>query len=766
MKNNLIPLNIIIIFCAFFSSEITFAQLGFCNGNSGDPIFIETFGAGVGQNALPAGTTTYAYANGVDPNDGFYAVSNTTNYFDWFSIQDHTAGDTNGKMLVINSDFTSGEFYRTTVSGLCANTSYEFSSWLINLNSSNGFCGAGVIPINVSFEIWDNTDTNLLASGSTGNIGSTTSANWLQYGLVFQTLPGQASVILKMKNNGVGGCGNDLAIDDIFFKSCGDNITTSDDSNNNNETICSSQTPYSTTLTVTPDNSVFANHFYQWQESVDGITWTDIVGETAQTITVSGINNTMYYRAKVAESAVNLNNSQCNVVSEVFQLTVNQLPPEPATECWETATVNDTTCSWEITGAQPSPPIGLECWETTSFNNTTCMWQISGTQPAQPTGLECWETSTFNNTTCTWEVSGTQPAQPTTECWQTAAFNNATCMWELSGTQPAQPIGLECWETSTFNNTTCIWEVSGTQPTQPTTECWETSTFNNTTCMWEVTGTQPTQPSVECWETTTFNNTTCMWEVTTGTQPVEPTGLECWETTTFNSTTCMWEIIGDQPIDNIEEFVMFCEGETITLQANTTITNPTYLWNTGEITSFNTVSMQGIYSVEVTDGCATTVITFNVEQIDVPIIETISSIGTSIVITTVNTGNFLYSLDGITYQSNTVFYNVEGGQYSIYVKANNCIEVAISTYLHFYIPQFFTPNGDTINNTFDLKGIEHYGSSQVQIFNRFGKLLKSTKNAPFSWDGTFNGNPLPTSDYWYVIIIEGQRRVGHFALKR
>ncbi|MGB6268714.1 MAG: T9SS type B sorting domain-containing protein, partial [Olleya sp.] len=439
-------------------------------------------------------------------------------------------------------------------------------------------------------------------------------------------------------------------------------------------------------------------------------------------------------------------------------------PLQPTLECWETATFNNTTCVWDIVGTQPTQPT-IECWETATFNNTTCTWDVTGTQPVQPTGLECWETTTFNNTTCIWDITGTQPIQPTLECWETATFNNTTCVWDIVGTQPTQPT-IECWEAATFNNTTCIWDVTGTQPTQPTLECWETATFNNTTCTWDITGTQPAQPTgLECWETTTFNNTTCVWEVS-GMQPAAPTGLECWEVATFNDTTCLWEVSGDQPIDTTEENLTFCENEDLELQAVSTITNPTYTWSTGEMVEFITVDQPGIYTVEITDGCSTTNSTFIVEQIDNPIISNVESEGNSIVVTTSNNGNFEYSLDGITYQSSNIFEDVDGGQYTIYVKNQDCDTEVTSNFIHFYIPQFFTPNGDNKNETFDIKGLEFYQSSEVQIFDRYGKLLKTVINAPLSWDGTFNGNRLPTSDYWYVVIIDGQRRIGHFTLKR
>ncbi|OUR91295.1 hypothetical protein A9Q87_10945, partial [Flavobacteriales bacterium 34_180_T64] len=82
----------------------------------------------------------------------------------------------------------------------------------------------------------------------------------------------------------------------------------------------------------------------------------------------------------------------------------------------------------------------------------------------EPT-TECWETATFNNTTCVWDVTGTQALEPTTECWETATFNNTTCSWIVTGTQDPIPTGLECWETANFDTPTCSWIVTGTPTT-------------------------------------------------------------------------------------------------------------------------------------------------------------------------------------------------------------------------------------------------------------------------------------------------------------
>jgi hypothetical protein len=143
-----------------------------------------------------------------------------------------------------------------------------------------------------------------------------------------------------------------------------------------------------------------------------------------------------------------------NCAQQSLELTITSPPALPTLACYQTATLNTATCTWDVTGTQPAMPT-LACYETASFNNTTCSWDVSGTQPAMPT-LACYETASLNNSTCAWVVSGTQPAMPTLACYETASFNNSTCQWVVSGTQPAMPT-LACYETASFNNSTCAW---------------------------------------------------------------------------------------------------------------------------------------------------------------------------------------------------------------------------------------------------------------------------------------------------------------------
>jgi hypothetical protein len=123
-------------------------------------------------------------------------------------------------------------------------------------------------------------------------------------------------------------------------------------------------------------------------------------------------------------------------------VTVTPVPTQPIVACYETATFNTTSCSWDLTGIQVTEPTGLACYEITTFNTTSCTWEVTGTQPAQPI-LACYQTAAFNTATCSWDVTGTQPTQPTLACYETAVFNSTTCAWVISGPQAPQKMSYQ-----------------------------------------------------------------------------------------------------------------------------------------------------------------------------------------------------------------------------------------------------------------------------------------------------------------------------------
>jgi gliding motility-associated-like protein len=71
------------------------------------------------------------------------------------------------------------------------------------------------------------------------------------------------------------------------------------------------------------------------------------------------------------------------------------------------------------------------------------------------------------------------------------------------------------------------------------------------------------------------------------------------------------------------------------------------------------------------------------------------------------------------------------------------------------IPKFFTPNGDGINDTWNIKwnNISNYKIIEVNIYNRYGKILKKLNSFDSGWDGTYNGKLMPPNDYWVSIKL-------------
>ena len=107
--------------------------------------------------------------------------------------------------------------------------------------------------------------------------------------------------------------------------------------------------------------------------------------------------------------------------------------------------------------------------------------------------------------------------------------------------------------------------------------------------------------------------------------------------------------------------------------------------------------------------------------------------------------------------------------HSVFVRdKNNCgITEEIVSVIGF--PKFFTPNGDGNNDFWQVQGVssQFQPNSIIYIFDRYGKLLKQISPTDSGWDGTYNGNLMPTNDYWFSVTLEdGRQFSSHFTLKR
>lgn len=216
------------------------------------------------------------------------------------------------------------------------------------------------------------------------------------------------------------------------------------------------------------------------------------------------------------------------------------------------------------------------------------------------------------------------------------------------------------------------------------------------------------------------------------------------------------------------------------LEDETLQNNYTYNWYfngsliAGENNYELTVNTDGIYTVDVisSDGCVMTR-TIQVTASNIATIQNIEIVelsnNNSIIIEVTGSGDFEYSLDNITYQDSNSFYNVEPGIYTVYIRDKNGCGVVNEDVSILGIPNFFTPNGDGYNDTWNIKGANVTFNSKtiIYIFDRYGKLLKQISPLGKGWDGTYNGELMPSSDYWYSVELEnGKILKGHFSLKR
>ena len=67
------------------------------------------------------------------------------------------------------------------------------------------------------------------------------------------------------------------------------------------------------------------------------------------------------------------------------------------------------------------------------------------------------------------------------------------------------------------------------------------------------------------------------------------------------------------------------------------------------------------------------------------------------------------------------------------------------------VPNAFTPNGDGINDTWNIKYLDVFQTATVQIFNRSGQTVYTSTGYNVPWDGTYRGSMLPTGTYYYLI---------------
>ncbi len=606
-----------------------------CQGSLGDPLVNITFGSGANPGApLAAAATGYQFVSSDCPNDGFYTVrNNTSNCWgsNWHNMATDHTGNGSGYFMLVNASIQPSAFYVDTVRGLCGSSTYEFAAWVTNVSVSPSCNGNSILP-NLTFRI-ERTDGTVLQTYNSGNIATTSSVQWKQYGFFFTTPPAGSDIVLRIVNNAPGGCGNDLALDDITFRPCGPQVMPAITGQvTRTANICES-TAASFDFSATISGG-FNNPVFQWQQRFNNGAWTDIPGanNTAYTapFTITNAIGAYEYRLSVAEAG-NLGSPQCRISSVPLTVIINSRP--------------------NATAANDGPVCEGDGLTLTAGGGIQYLW-------AGPNGYSA-------NAAV---VSLTSPSLTNAGIYTVVVTNAAGCS-STAGT-------------TVLVNAAPVATVSFTDTAVCSNQSVQLMASGGNNFEWSpITGLSAADIANPLASPSTATRYT-----------VKITGAnQCSDTVSINVR------VNQQAIANAGPDRTIIAGGTALLSGSITGTYQSFTWSPAtnldnplllQPISTATVDVQYVLSVVSNSNCGTSTDT-----------------------------------------------------------------VSVKIYKGIFIPNAFSPNGDGLNDTWNIPALAAYPDFELFVFDRYGEVVFKSSRTNQPWDGKFKGSPLPVGAYPYLIKL-------------
>ncbi|KDN53708.1 Ig-like domain-containing protein [Flavobacterium seoulense] len=249
----------------------------------------------------------------------------------------------------------------------------------------------------------------------------------------------------------------------------------------------------------------------------------------------------------------------------------------------------------------------------------------------------------------------------------------------------------------------------------------------------------------------------------------------------------------DTPLPSASNNQQFCIDENATI-TNLTITGSNIRWydeSTNGTVLTTTTSLQNgktYYAAQTLNNCESErlAITVNIQDTPVPIanspqifcIQKNAKVSDIVIAgqninwfeteaSSVNLSESTLLENGIIYYASQTINGCESNRIPVSITILGATTTECINYVdELPYPKFFTPNNDGYNDTWTIDFAYLKPNTGIQIFDRYGKLIKVLLPNG-SWNGQFNNQELPATDYWFIVTrANGQEYKGHFSLKR
>jgi gliding motility-associated-like protein len=220
------------------------------------------------------------------------------------------------------------------------------------------------------------------------------------------------------------------------------------------------------------------------------------------------------------------------------------------------------------------------------------------------------------------------------------------------------------------------------------------------------------------------------------------------------------------PTLSIQQIVntTLCDGETVSLKA--TYASGDIRWSTGETTGTIGVRSSGNYTATVKLGNCVTEQTTNVQFLPKPVLSlpdaALCQFTNESVLLTAPAGFRQYLWNGVA--GSQTYTATSPGDVTLIVTDNNGCQASQTIRIASHcadikLANTFTPNGDGINDTWVIAGLDDDPTAMVKIYNRYGTEVFENKGYSTPWEGTIKGKPAPAGVYYYMISAKGGKQI-------